>query len=351
MDEIIYTTSEEQIRKLESQNLIFENKELAKDALSLFGYSNLVKSYREPYMITTNGKKVYRSGVSFEQLCSLYKLDKSLRNAVMASMLDLEEHIKETAADVVAKSFGTHPDKYLEYRNYSNKRKRKPQFSLTGILRNMNKALNSDKDPICHYRTVHKIVPPWILFKSVYFSTIINFIDQFKVSQKEEMVRKIYNTVPLGLPLESATKLMMDTLFICMEYRNTAAHGGRTYNYICDSKLRTEEIFNTRSEINISGFSQLLFLLHLLNYQNPYNNLNAALTAELNRHCNSYPQDMTYLGQILNMDIVPTLVVWISKNSNKYHSNPHCSGLKNSTEIELEKAETQGYIPCKKCNK
>lgn len=351
MNEIIYTTPEEQISKLKSQNLIFEDEKLAKDALSLFGYSNLVKSYREPYMITTNGKKTYRSGVSFEQLCSLYRLDKSLRNAVMASMLDLEEHIKEAAADVVANSFGTHPDEYLEYRNYSNKRKRKHQFSLTGILAKMNQTLASDKDPIYHYRTMHGIVPPWILFKSVYFSTIINFIDQFKTCQKEEMVRKIYNTVPLGLPLESATKLMMDTLFICMEYRNTAAHGGRTYNYICDSKLRTEEIFNTRSEINISGFSQLLFLLHLLDYQNPYNNLNAALTAELNRHCSSYPQDMTYLGQILNMDIVPTLVVWISENSNRYHSNPHCSGLKNAIEIELEKAETQGYIPCKKCNK
>lgn len=351
MDKIIYTTSEEQIRKLKSQNLIFENEEFAKDALSLFGYSNLVKSYREPYMITTNGKKVYRSGVSFEQLCSLYRLDKALRNAVMASMLDLEEHIKEAAADVVAKSFGTHPNEYLKYQNYSNKRKRKRQFSLTGILEKMNKTLNSDKDPICHYRTMHGVVPPWILFKSVYFSTIINFIDQFKASQKEEMVRKIYNTVPLGLPLESATKLMMDTLFICMEYRNTAAHGGRTYNYICDSKLRTDEIFNAHSEMNISGFSQLLLLLHLLDYQNPYDNLNSALTAELNRHCNSYPQDLTYLGQILNMDIVPTLVVWISENSNKYHSNPHCSGLKNATEIELEKAETQGYVPCKKCNK
>lgn len=54
---------------------------------------------------------------------SLYLLDKNLRNAVIASMLDLEEHIKEAAADVVAKSFGTHPDKYLNYRNYANKRK------------------------------------------------------------------------------------------------------------------------------------------------------------------------------------------------------------------------------------
>lgn len=35
-------------------------------------------------------------------------------------MLDLEEHIKECAADVVAVSFGIHQDDYLKYRNYQN---------------------------------------------------------------------------------------------------------------------------------------------------------------------------------------------------------------------------------------
>ena len=78
-------------------------------------------------------------------------------------MLDLEEHIKEAAADVVAKSFGTHPDKYLNYRNYANKRKSKPRFSLSGILKTMNDTLLTDKNPIHHYQEEHGVVPPWIL--------------------------------------------------------------------------------------------------------------------------------------------------------------------------------------------
>lgn len=184
MDKVHYTTPEIQIKKLKSQNLIIENEDLAKDALSLFGYSNLIKSYREPYMIISENQKMYRTGVSFDQLCSLYRLDKALRNAVMASMLDLEEHIKEAAADVVAHSFGTHPDEYLDFRNYSNKRKRKYRFTLAGILETMRNTLDTDKNPIHHYQTEHKVVPPWILFKSIYFSTMVNFIDQFKISQK-----------------------------------------------------------------------------------------------------------------------------------------------------------------------
>ena len=162
---IIYTTPEQQIEKLKSQNLIISDENAAIKYLELFGYSNLIKSYRDPYVYFSNGKKIFRSGVTFNQIVSLYMLDKHLRNAVMAAMIDLEEHIKEVAADVVAKSFGVHPDDYLLYRNYRNKSKRKYRFSLAGLLDTMKKTLDTDKDPIHHYQAEHGIVPPWILFK------------------------------------------------------------------------------------------------------------------------------------------------------------------------------------------
>ena len=327
MDIINYTTPLEQIEKLKKQNLTIENESEAIEALSLYGYSNLIKSYREPYTHVKNGLKVYRSGVSFKQVCSLYILDKNLRNAVMASMLDLEEYIKEAAADVVASSFGTREEDYLQFRNYQNKRKKKSRFTLKGILDTMNTSLKSEKDPIMHYRKEHGIVPPWILFKSLYFSTITNFIDQFKRKEKDEMVSKLYDTGDLELSMESYRKLMMDTLFICQEYRNLAAHGGRTYNHSCDKKLRIEEIFGSIENIPTSGFSQLLCLLQLLKYKTPYENLLDVLQGQVNRHCNEYPQDVTYLGQILNIDITPHKVVYVTQNSNKYHTSPYCSGI------------------------
>ena len=351
MDEIAYTSLSEQIEKLKSQNLLIEDESMAEEALSLYGYSNLIKSYRDPYTIIVDGKKMYRSGVSFNQLVSLYLLDKNLRNSVMASMIDLEEHIKEAAADVVAHSFGTHPDEYLKFRNYSNKRKRKYRFTLAGILETMNKALVTDKNPIYHYQTEHGIVPPWILFKSIYFSTLVNFIDQFKSQQKNEMVDKLYDLNDLNLDYSAGKKLMMDSLFICIEYRNLAAHGGRTYNHICESSLRVNEIFNAEHEISISGFSQLLFILSILKYKNPFYLLSEALNNEVNRHCHQYPQDVTYLGQILNINIIPQTIVYISNSSNKYHLNPHFSGIKDALSIELEKAKEQGYLPCKRCYK
>lgn len=349
MNNIQYSAPEEQVEKLKNQHLIIEDEELAIEMLNCFGYSNLIKSYREPYTIVADGSRIYRSGVTFEQIFSLYLLDKNLRNAVMAAMIDLEEHIKEAAADVVAKSFGTHPNDYLQFRKYSNKRKRKHQFTLRGILDIMENTLNTDKDPIHHYNTEHGIVPPWILFKSIYFSTIVNYIDQFKTPERDQLVCKLYPLEELGMSLEAGRILMMDTLFVCLEYRNLAAHGGRTYNYQYNYPLRTAEIFNFDSTTATSGIGFFLFLLSLLDYQVPYQRLDSVLTQEVNRHCNEFPQDVTYLGQILNIDIHPQEVVWISPKSQKFHINQHCSGIVNASKIPLEKAKEQGYIPCKRC--
>ena len=340
---IPYMDVEQQIEKLKSQNLSFLHIEHAPKYLELYGYSNLIKSYREPYVDEIDGKKIFRDGVSLEQILSLYTFDKNLRIAVMASMLDFEEYIKEVTANVVAQSFGTHQDQYLKYRNYQNKRKNVYRFSLPGILDTLKKTLDTDKEPIHHYMEKYGMVPPWILFKSVYFSSIINYIDQLKAKERRKIVQHIYNLD--NISEDDQLELMMDTLFIALEYRNMAAHGGRIYNYQCKRKLSA-----TGQKItSVNGFCLLLRLLNLMNYQMPYNYLENTLNRELNRHCKLFPQDIKYLEQILNLKITAHDVVWITDKSKIYHAAQHCSGMKKAQEIDLEKAKDLGYKKCCKC--
>lgn len=345
------TLVEQQLQKLLSQNLTINDMEYARNCLKLYGYSNLIKSYRAPYIVRENDSITYRSGVTFEQVCSLYILDKNLRNAVMASMQDLEERIKEAASSVIYDAFSANQKQYLSFKNYVNKKKRKKRFTLGGILDTLNNTLDTDKNPIYHYKIKYGNVPPWILFKSIYFSTIVNFIDLFKTPQKNDMVNSLYDFKELNpnLSIDKQRMLMMDTLYICLDYRNMAAHGGRIYNHNSKYTLHINEIFGPNTHTTIKGFSQLLFLLSLFEYSAPYDRLQQALTTELNRHCSQFPQDVTYLGQILNIDIYPIQHVYISPKSKIYHFDRHCCGLKNATEINLETAEEMGYLPCKKC--
>lgn len=344
MNEITYATPKDQVSKLISQNMIINDANYAEKQLKSCGYFNLIKSYRDPYMITENGKKVYREGITFEHVESLYILDKNLRNAVMSAMQDLEEHIKEAAADVISSSFGVHQDDYLKFRNYRDKAKKKKQFTLSGILRTMEKALDTDKDPIAHYVKEHNIVPPWILFKSVYFTTIVNFIHQFKPSEQKKMVMRLYDVDELNIPEEYMTRFMIASIFVCQEYRNIAAHGGRVFNYEPQNAPFIKEM-----DPSIHGLSILMLALRALKYKAPYNIVDAALTKELNRHCQQFPEDVTYLSSTLNLNIFTKKIAWTTNNGTKYHMNEHCSGIINAKEISLDEAASKGLKPCKKC--
>lgn len=341
-------TTEDQIAKLESLNLIIEDKEFAIKALNTYGYSNLIKSYRDPYVITDiNGRKSFRDGVSFEQILSLYLLDKNLRNAVMSSLLDFEELIKTQAADVISFSFGTSTDDYLVFRNYRDKKNKRNQFTLNAILEKLREVCETGKDPVHYYHRKYQDVPPWILFKGIYFGTIVNFIDLFKKDQLKSIADNLYPSLTDLSDLDKS-KLMLDTMFICLEYRNLAAHGGRIYNYSSRKQLRKENLASLNPPAE-NGLSQLLFLLRLLYYPAPFENLSDVLDSEINRHCSMYPQDVTYLSQILNINIQHHEYVFKSKDSNIFHINPYCSGIINPERMELFEARNANLVPCKRC--
>lgn len=42
-------------------------------------------------------------------------------------------------------------------------------------------------------------------------------------------------------------------------------------------------------------------------------------------------------------------IVYIPQTGSKYHSNPYCSNMKNSSAVSLTEAQNRGYEPCKKC--
>ena len=349
MTPIGYTDVNYQIKKLQGQNLTIGDISAAKTLLSQCGYSNLIKSYRDPYIITTSSGITYRNNVTFEQIASLYTFDKNLRRAVISSMLDLEEHIKAAAAEVVAKNIGTDSAIYLNPRHYRNKRVRNSKFDLQHVLTNLSNVLSSDKDPIHHCMATHGSVPPWILFNGVYFSTIVNLIVQLPIALQDLLALELYDPVFVNATGQNLRFLMIDSLFIALEYRNLAAHGGRVYNYSSNASLRFGTIWPNSTSSAPTGFSRLLFILSKYKYRQPYDVLASILDAEVNRHCQSFPLDVTYLGQTLNVNIVPKNIVYVSERSKKYHKEPHCSGIQKYSEMTLQEAEARGYMPCKRC--
>lgn len=340
-----YTTIDQQIQKLKSQHLIFENENLARNRLATYGYYNIINGYREPYIVREYDKKTYSPNVTFEQIFALFSIDHRIRNAILLSMIDLEEHLKAITAEVIAESFGTDYVTYLAKNNYRDKKVRDPKFNRNNILGSMLKvAQTSTIQPIKYYRETHGYVPPWILFKGIYFGTFVNFIRFLKGSERDKLIRNLYLDKVNDSNLDYYKDLLYDTIFLCHEYRNLAAHGGRTYNYIPSHNVRAGE------ELKIQkGLPLLHFVLGCFAYKQPHECLHEGISDALNYFCNTYSNDIHRIEAATGFSITREECVWINPKSQKFHRQQYCSGAKNNIFIPYTDALSQGFKPCRKC--
>lgn len=354
--EFDYTTVEQQIKILRDKGLLFDDEMLAKKRLERYGYYNIINSYKEPYQYINNGKKEYISKTTFEQIYSMFTLDHNLRNSIMASMLDLEACLRSAAAEVISYSFGTDHNSYLNFRNYRDRFSKNPKFTLNGILGALHTNANSDKDPIKYYREKHQIVPPWILLKGTYFSVLINYIKCFKNEQKQHIIRILLHISPDEPITDEIVSLFQNILFVCLDYRNTAAHGGRIYNFesshianikISEELIRIFPVLEDASES--SGIGLLIILLSVFKYKQPRTIILNSLNNQLTRHLNLYPDDMNILSNSIKIPIQIQEYVWINEKTRTYHINEHCSGMINAKRISSNDIIALDYQPCKRC--
>lgn len=307
-DKIIanFTTTDEQIEILKRRGLIFNDEIIAKELLQIYGYYNLINGYKDPYVSIIDGEEFYKEGIYFEQILSLFILDAHLRYSILSSMLLLEEHLRSVTSYVIGEHFGSNDMIYLRKENYKDRHVSNPAFSLDTILSTMKKALRSSKDPIRYHREKYHNVPPWILVKGLYMNTLINFIRFQKKEVKEELIQTVYGIDAKSASLDSVKELFSSTLFLALDYRNMAAHGGRTYNFCPKTKLRLNEkllselqgVLADPSVLQPScNLNQLLYLLSLFKFKNISLGIENALNTEASRHFSSSPNDFDYISQ------------------------------------------------------
>ncbi|WP_417039517.1 Abi family protein [Clostridium porci] len=305
-----FTTIDEQIELLKRRHLEFNDVCTAKPLLDNYGYYNIINGYKDPYVYTKDGQEFYKDGITFEQIYSLFHLDHAISHQIMTTLLDLEDHLKAVTAYVISEAFGSEQKDYLRFNNYQNRRSSAKQFTLSAILESLNKTSMSNKNPIKHHREVYGNVPPWVLFKGVYLSTIINFIKLQKPKQKEAIIRHFY---PISEEQMNPyiRDIFMDTLFISLEYRNLAAHGGRIYNYVPDSTVRITDkskealgdiITNYSSIESAHSLGTLVLLYDLFKKKSYRDDLRKIIHSNVTAHCRKYPDDMEYLMKSIGID-------------------------------------------------
>ena len=216
-----FLSYDDQLDKLEQEkDLIIANRDYAKTMLQRIGYFGLINGYKFPFKNPTTKK--YKTGISFEDIVTLYKFDENLRELFLKYILQIERHIRSLLSYYFTEKFGADQSFYLDSTNYtSGKRYQADVSRLIGTLDKLANH-NSDYPYINHQRTIYGNVPLWVLFNGITFGTLSKF---YSLITQDLRIKTSKNFSSVN------EKQLEQYLSVITKFRNVCAHNERLYSY------------------------------------------------------------------------------------------------------------------------
>lgn len=325
----------EQLELLEHErNLTMLNRESTEIALRRYGYYEIINGYKTPFLNTPdNDENGYKDTATFEHIYALYTLDKDFRNAILQGIEQFEQTFKQTLAYTVAGEISDNQKYYARPSHYNKGEShldRKGHFKGTDrdkLLKKFSWLLQSDKQPIQHYRVAHHNIPPWILVKSLTFGESIYWYKLCKKDVREKIIAKMLDfDQALIVQMDPVLKVKQafgDILSLFLDYRNLTAHGGRVYNHRSKKHaLKWSSLIYRKNIINISktefskgigrsSIGALVQCLMLFENHDPYTTISIWLNIRIEEYLKKYPEDKDFLIQ--ETELFCTNVLKISK--------------------------------------
>ena len=303
-----------QIRKLKvERGLNFQNEESAKVLLLRYGYYEIINGYKEHFMIDKNDDdKGFIPGTTFEHIFQLFTLDRNLRSIVMSSLETFELSLRQAVAYTVAEQISDNQNKYIKRECYRVGKRQyihsahKCMYPVDYLLNILKVITKANTEPFKHYREEHENIPPWIIVKKLNFGNLIWWYRLLKGNETA-----LVNSRMLGIDVNivkntpDLSKAISSLLSLYLDYRNTAAHGGRIYNHHSDYyAINYNNILHgilgvSEADYRLGkGHSHLgtvLNSLKLFQNQDPYNELQIGIGIYLRQYLKLFPNDKQYL--------------------------------------------------------
>ena len=214
-----FITYDQQVALLKSKHLIITDEDAAKCALAQIGYFSLIGGYKHPFKNKTT--KMYRNGVTFEDIVMLYHYDEALRRMFLRYLLMIERSIKARVAYVFCDAHGDSQAEYLNPRNYISTPAK--QAGVNRLISTLSQLATrpTDYPYINHHQNVHHNVPLWVLINAVTFGSVSKMFGFLTQNLQSRICREY----PLNI------RQMDQILSVLTKYCNACAHGERLFSY------------------------------------------------------------------------------------------------------------------------
>lgn len=296
-----FKTYEELVQIMDDRNITINDKDFTIASLKNISYYTLLNGYQEVFL--SADKVNFDDGVSFYDLYDLHSIDTTLGQILFKYILYIEKSLKSILSYVISKNHGVYTnrddyinpcslnkkklshkenDDYLCYKHYSNGSQKRN--ILRDISRNLdvnNPALHHSKSLIYYYDH-HNHTPAWILTTSLSFGLTIKWYNILNGDDKNEVCNEFIQNKTLSA--EQKKEFLSKALSILKEFRNSIAHGNRTYANFGNKRLPksqtitlsngiiTKSMFKNSSSAKSGLLAVVISLLVLLN--DPYKRAN-----------------------------------------------------------------------------
>ena len=225
-----FKSLDEQLNIFKDKGLIINDPDKAKKILLKENYF-FINGYRFIFMLSNKDRR-FINGVTFEELYSMFKFDRELRNILFKNLLVVENNLKSIISYKLSSKYGYKEKNYLKPSNFTSDRKE--QRRVNDVLNKMNRQIRvnaKNHSATLHYLNNYGYIPLWVLVKVLSFGLINELYGILKPEDQTE-ISQIYN-----LNLDD----MEVYLSLLANYRNLCAHEDivfdhRTQKYINDTK-------------------------------------------------------------------------------------------------------------------
>lgn len=238
-----YKSYEERIEIIKSKNIkILTSENSVKRTLKNVSYYALINGYKDVFLDKEEslklGKDYCMDGTYFEYMYTLFLVNTNIHHLILKQLVAVERVFKTKLSDHIASTHGVTPTEYMDNSNYSNTNNK-----LKSVIKSLNDSYYKFKEnsSTTHYKRNHNHVPPWIIINELKFYDSINWYSCLKPNEKESVCNDIIGPTS---NVEDGKELLVKALNLTREYRNSIAHGNRTFKNQIDTRLPKNPLLN-----------------------------------------------------------------------------------------------------------
>ena len=291
----ISTSVEEQIEKLRSRGMKFQDESYAKEILLDIGYYRLGFywfPFEKSYPQKENRTHILKEESLFETCVELYNFDKGLRNILAGFLYDIEVNIRTKVIYYLSNRYKENPMWFADSKIMMSKFVTEFEKKFYSEIRN--------NDVISRHLTNHqndRYAPAWKTLEYVSFGDLIRIINNLRSSEARLEIFNCY-----GLNDDKTFPNYIDAI---KQLRNHCAHAHPLYDYTMHKSLRAGKFKRVLKGVGDDIYHNLIGNLLVMQYFLFYlpddkgNEFRAVVKAYINSNCTEAIKPMIgYLSEI-----------------------------------------------------